>query len=239
MQQVFIEQQAELNQKVLFTREQAHHLATVLRMKSGEIIRLVDQKGRIFLVELNFTGKQVIGHCFEEVLTSAERSCEVTLLMGLIKKDKWDFCLQKSTELGVKRIVPFESRRTIVKSKEEKADKKIQRWNKLVLEAAQQCKRDQVPEVLAPIALKEAAAFRSAVNLVAYESLAYPSKKVREALIPHQSVTIVIGPEGGFDEEEIVMLEEAGFVSVTLGKRILRAETAALYMLSAIDAILE
>lgn len=239
MQQVFIEQQAELNQEVLFSKEQAHHLATVLRMKSGGIVRVVDQTGRIFLSELRFTGKQVTGHCFKEVLTSAERNCEVTLLMGLIKKEKWDFCLQKSTELGVKRIVPFESRRTIVKSKEEKADKKILRWNKLVLEAAQQCKRDQVPELLAPITLKEAAAYRSAVNLVAYESLAHPSKKLREILKPNSSVTIVIGPEGGFDEEEITMLEEAGFVSVTLGKRILRAETAALYMLSAIDAILE
>lgn len=239
MQQVFIKESAQVGQQIHFDEQQAHHFVVVLRMKNDEVIRIVDQVGKIYLAKIHFQGNQIQATCFEQLDVSAERTCQVTLLMGLIKKEKWDFCLQKSTELGVTRIIPFESSRTIVKAKEEKNDKKLERWQKIMQEAAQQCKRDLVPDIVAPISLKEAKQFKSVLNFVAYESADVDAKKLRECLPPSGSITLIIGPEGGFDESEIAYLKNDGFECITLGKRILRAETAALYALSAIDALIE
>lgn len=239
MQQVFMKELAKVGQPIPLDEQQAHHFAVVLRMKNDEVIRVVDGEGKIYLAKIKFINNQIQAICFEQLEVSAERVHSVTLLMGLIKKEKWDFCLQKSTELGVTRIIPFESARTIVKAKEEKSDKKLERWQKIMQEAAQQCKRDLVPEIVAPISLKEADQYKSDINFVAYESSALNGKKLRDCLQLTGSVTIVIGPEGGFDESEINYLNQYGYECITLGKRILRAETAALYALSAIDALIE
>ncbi len=240
MQQVFVEKEVFLNDLVEFTRDQAHHLSTVLRMRDGEKIRIVDQQASIFLAELKFCGKKVLARCVEKIEENPESAITITLLMGLIKKEKWDYCLQKSTELGVSRIIPFESSRTIVKAKEEKGTRKKERWEKILCEAAQQCKRSRIPEIIDPLPLSLAAEKgRSDLNFVAYEAALKASRTLRESLRPASSITIVIGPEGGFSTEEIAILKEKGYECITLGKRILRAETAALYALSAIDAILE
>jgi len=240
VQQIFIEEKAELNKTVSFSEKKRHHLQHVLRMKEKEVIRIVDSSNDVFLAEIIIEEGEMCARCFEFVLKKAERKNDVTLLMGLIKKEKWDFCLQKCTELGVTRIVPFESMRTVVKSKEERSEKKLERWNKIVLEAAQQCKRDCVPEVTVPMKLMDAIDYyTSDLNLVAYESCVTDSKKLRDVIEDGKSMTLIIGPEGGFDEAEIAKLKEKGVECITLGNRILRAETAAIYALSAIDAILE
>lgn len=240
MQQVFIKEQVKVNQCVALDEKQSHHLLHVLRMKKDTCFRVVDGAGNRYMASLQIIEKEAWAKIDQKIEESAERKVKVTLLMGLIKKDKWDFCIQKSTELGVNRIVPFESKRTIVKASEEKSDKKIQRWNKIAMEAAQQCKRDVVPEIEMPLSLKEACVqYQSDLNLVAYESMMENSALIRDVVNDAQSVTVVIGPEGGFDESEIEFLKEKGYCCITLGKRILRAETAALYVLSALDAILE
>lgn len=240
MQQVFIKEQVKVNQCVALDEKQSHHLLHVLRMKKDTCFRVVDGAGNRYMASLQIIEKEAWAKIDQKIEESAERKVKVTLLMGLIKKDKWDFCIQKSTELGVNRIVPFESKRTIVKASEEKNDKKIQRWNKIAMEAAQQCKRDVVPEIEMPLSLKEACVqYQSDLNLVAYESMMENSALIRDVVNDAQSVTVVIGPEGGFDESEIEFLKEKGYCCITLGKRILRAETAALYVLSALDAILE
>lgn len=240
MQQVFIKEQVEVNQCVALDEKQSHHLLHVLRMKKDTCFRVVDGAGNRYMASLQIIEKEAWAKIDQKIEESAERKVKVTLLMGLIKKDKWDFCIQKSTELGVNRIVPFESKRTIVKASEEKGDKKVQRWNKIAMEAAQQCKRDVVPEIEMPLSLKEACVqYQSDLNLVAYESMMENSALIRDVVKDAQSITVVIGPEGGFDESEIEFLKEKGYCCITLGKRILRAETAALYVLSALDAILE
>lgn len=240
MQQVFIKEQVEVNQYVALDEKQSHHLLHVLRMKKDTCFRVVDGAGNRYMASLQIIEKEAWAKIDQKIEESAERKVKVTLLMGLIKKDKWDFCVQKSTELGVNRIVPFESKRTIVKASEEKGDKKVQRWNKIAMEAAQQCKRDVVPEIEMPLSLKEACVqYQSDLNLVAYESMMENSALIRDVVKDAQSITVVIGPEGGFDESEIEFLKEKGYCCITLGKRILRAETAALYVLSALDAILE
>ena len=239
MQQCFVEFVCQLNQEIELNLQQSHHLASVLRMRNGEVVRIVDSSKQVFLAKITSCFNLVRVLCVEQVLDHSERQVPVTLLIGLIKKEKWDFCLQKSTELGVSRIIPFESMRTVVKKNEEKSNRKRERWQKIVTEAAQQCKRCQIPIVEETISLKQAALYKSAINLVAYEGAGSDSHRLREVCDQTQSITIVIGPEGGFDSSEIEFLQDFGFQCITLGGRILRAETAALYALSAIDALIE
>ncbi len=239
MQQLFIDQEAKLNQEISLNEEQQHHLKNVLRMKQEDIIRVVDSASKRYYAKLVEQRGTFAIVCFEAIEASMERNYEVTLLVGLIKKEKWDWVLQKSTELGVSKIVPFESMRTVVKSKEEKVNKKQERYQKIVLEAANQCKRDRVPEITLPIKLKDAAKYKSEINLVAYERVDSTSLNIKEAIKEFGNVTVIIGPEGGFDESEIAMLVDEGYRCVNLGKRILRAETAVVYALSALDAIME
>ncbi len=235
MQQIFVDFKVKCNEEFSLQNDQFHHLKNVLRMKENEVLRVVDIDKRKYSAKITDDFKFI---CFEEIMHCTDRKYDVTLLVGLLKKEKWDFILQKSTELGVTNIVPFESMRTIVKSKDEKADKKIERWNKIVLEAANQCKRDSIPNIHPVISLKDANKFCNKQNFVAYENDNITGVKLKDCL-ENSSVTVVIGPEGGFDVLEIKMLNEYGFKCISLGKRILRAETAVIYALSSIDALIE
>ncbi len=141
--------------------------------------------------------------------------------------------LQKAAELGASRIVPVITRRTIIHLEDKEIAKKLERWNKITLEACQQSNRTSLCEVCRPIRLKDVVEYRQDINLVAYEN--EDTRKLRDCL-GNGSICIVVGPEGGFEESEIEFLEEAGFTCVSLGTRILRAETAGMYALSVIDA---
>ncbi len=239
MQQIFVQHEVKLNESFYLNNEQTHHFLVVMRLNKPQTLRVVDSMQRRFYAQIEPQGKQVSVTCTQEILHSCEREHHVTLLMGLIKKDKWDFLIQKCTELGVHRIVPFESKRTVVKSKDERIDKQLQRWNKIATEAAQQCKRDVVPEVCKPISFKEITNYSSSYNFIAYEDAQQSGVFLRDVVRAEGDITIVVGPEGGFEAQEVAQLMQNGFECVTLGKRILRAETAAIYMLSAIDALIE
>ncbi len=239
MQQCFVNQICQLDQSYELDKDQAHHLSHVLRMKTGDQIRIVDLNSQVFLASLIVSKQGVEFKCITQVDDRSERKNEVTMVLALIKKEKWDLVLQKCTELGVTRIVPFESMRTVVKSKDEKKDKKMERYQTILKEAAQQCKRAKVPLITDVIDLKQIDLYKSDLNGVAYEDLNHPALKLRDFVKADHSMTIVIGPEGGFDPLEINLLKNKGFQCLTLGNRILRAETAAMYTLSAIDALIE
>lgn len=239
MQQIFVNTKVGLNQPVALSSEQLHHLQNVVRLKNAEQLRVVDSDGKCFLAVVE-KEKDFIVRCIRSIESNTERSIPITLVMGLIKKEKWDFCLQKCTELGVSRIIPFESRRTVVKGKEERSEKKMQRWNKIVQEASQQCKRNRIPEILPVMPLSKAIDTGwSEINLVAWEKENDPGARLRDSVRSAASIMVVIGPEGGFDLEEIAAMKKKGVAGITLGPRILRAETAAVYVLSALDALLE
>lgn len=195
-----------------------HHLLNVVRIAPDEEFEIVVKKKvyrAVFDKELKI---------LREVLNSHETRVPITLYMALIKQDKFELVLEKATEIGVSKIVPLILKRTVVNIKN-KEDKKIARWQKIVESAAKQSKRDIIPEVLASVELKDISS--NGTIIVPYEKK--EEIYIRDVLTEKvEEVSIVIGPEGGFETFEIEYLENLGAKIVTLGNRILRAETAAI-----------
>ena len=239
MQQYFVKETLALNQVVALDSQQSFHIAKVMRMKEEDTIVVVDGAKIAYEAALRKVGPICTAQMTSSLDRDNEMNAQVTVVMALIKKDKWDFFLMKATELGAARIVPFKAKRSVVKSDDEKLEKKKQRWMRIVEEAAEQSRRQCVPEVSDPMTLKQLKNVMSEVNMIAYEKESGTGKLLRDALKSSQSVTIVIGPEGGFEPSEVDELLDMGFECVSLGKRILRAETAACYALAAIDALVE
>ena len=232
MRQFFAQEKLNTNAAYCFTEDQAHHIGKVLRMKNGDIVRLADCDNRAFMCELKFEGKSVKANVISEISTDVKN--RVVCIASLIKKERWEWLLQKAAELGADLIVPLTTRRTIVKLDEKEAEKKLERWNRITLEACQQSNRNSVCEVVKPVAISELNEYLSDINLVAYEN--EKNTKLRE-LLKEGSISFVVGPEGGFEEEEIRQLEKLGFERISLGERILRAETASMFILSVIEGL--
>ncbi|MFT8320513.1 MAG: 16S rRNA (uracil(1498)-N(3))-methyltransferase [Bacillus sp. (in: firmicutes)] len=220
-----------------------HHIARVMRMKSGDEIFCVNNKQQTACCCIEkITENQIIAKVIQWLEEDTELPVFVTIVSGLPKGDKLEWIIQKGTELGAYQFIPFIATRSVVKWDEKKADKKLVRWNKITKEAAEQSHRKRVPEVSAPLKLKQLAELGKNydLKLIAYEEVA----KVGESSIlaqnltsleKGQSILVVFGPEGGLTETEVAVLKENGFQTCGLGPRILRTETAPLYLLSAVS----
>lgn len=229
MQQYFINQIGKLNSYIIFSKEQTHHIQKVMRMKEKETIKVVDVNGTPFLAYVSYVEQSVQGYCYQ-CLTKKEESPEITLIQGMIKKDKWDFLLQKTCELGVNLIIPMIASRTIVKISS-KDISKLERYNKIAMEACEQCKRDNLTKVHDPISFNDIKKYKKELNIIAYEDADFHSQALKEVLKANanvKSILYVIGSEGGFSQDEVNLLKQEGFICVSLGERILRAETAAI-----------
>lgn len=231
MKQVYIDQKCSLEQTFPLDEQQAHHIFDVLRSKENETIRIVSPEEVYLAHPLKKPYLYIFGK--EEI---EERLVDVTLCTALIKSDKFEWMLQKACELGVSRIVPFVSKYSIIQLDSKKALKKMERWNAILMAACKQCNRNDKVELMPITDLDALGQYKSACNLVAYEKENEPSSHLANYLCTNpSSVTCCIGPEGGFDEQEIEKLKENGFHTCSLGNQILRAETAALYVLSCIE----
>lgn len=234
MQEYFIEHPAAVGDIIELPKDKAHHAFNVLRLHH-ETVRLV-YDGTAYFAEVYREGKHGLAKILSEDPNINELLADITLCMALIRREKFELVLQKATELGVSRIVPFVSSRCVAKDRQERAEKVMARRKAIVVEAAEQCKRNRIPELVEPVKLSELSRFRSDVNLAAYEKAGASALRLKDVL-PASSVTAVIGPEGGFSEAEIEELSQNGFQPVTLGNRILRAETAAYYLCSVIGEL--
>lgn len=216
-------------------RDTSHHLKTVLRLREGMEIVVCDGAGgcclcRIDHLDAKATRVQVL-KSWQEV----ETALSIQLLQGLPHSDKFDLILQKNTELGVARFVPLRCERCQFSLPPAKEARKVERWRKIVTEAARQSGRSWLPQIESPQSLAQAVAeCESELKLVLWEEAHTPLVEVLPS-VPPASVAIVVGPEGGLSRQEIASAQAAGFVTVGLGPRILRTETAAL----ALAAILQ
>lgn len=238
MQRYFINEDLKDKQQCMMTSDDLHHIKKVMRQKNGDSIICIDTFGVNYHCHIEDidTGVIAIDTSF---VNDSELDIDVTLVYALPKGDKFELVLQKATELGVTRIVPLLTNRCVVKMDKERFVKKKPRFLKIVKEASEQSYRNHIPSIEDMITLKEISSYIDQYAVVAYEETAKQGKHgnfyhVLSKLKSKDKLTIIVGSEGGFDPEEIELLETMGIVSCSLGKRILRSETAPLYMLSVI-----
>lgn len=227
MQQYFSDMPLEVGDEYVFDNKQRHHAKNVVRLDNKKI-RLV-YRGQGYFARCERRGNDFVAVVEEKDECVNELGVELILVVGLIRKEKFELILQKASELGVTKVIPFISSRCIIKPKKEKSDKVLARYKDILKEAAEQCKRNKIPSIISPIDFKDILKYKSELNFVPYERGYGKSPFLSDKIDGEKSVTMVIGPEGGFSEEEIEFLIENGFLTVTFGSRILRAETAAIY----------
>lgn len=238
MYQFFVEPGQIQGNRAVIRGNDVNHIKNVLRMKPGEEISLSNGlDGKEYRVGIvSFSGDEIECELRFIKEDAVELPCRVCLFQGLPKGDKMELIVQKAVELGVCEIVPVAMVRSVVKLDDKKAAAKVRRWQSVAEAAAKQSRRGKVPSVHEVAGFKEALAYASGmeIKILPYE-LAEGMDKTRElikSIRPGQKVAVFIGPEGGFDPKEVELAKEAGFSPVTLGKRILRTETAGMALLS-------
>lgn len=229
-------------QTVTLVGDDAHHISRSLRMAAGEDITVTDGRGTEYRCRLTeFLPDRVCAEILESHPCEAEPPFVATVWQALPKGEKLDSIIQKSVECGASEIRLFESSRCIVRIREGEKDKKNERRQRIALEAAKQCGRGMIPPVVSPVRFEEAvnAAADAELPLFCYEgegteslsAVLHRFHATRENKDIRPSISVMVGSEGGFSEEEANRAKEAGMIPVGLGKRILRTETAAAFVL--------
>lgn len=242
MQRYFVKAPASNNTFIL-NEEDRHHIMKVMRMSMGDQIICVDPSGRSALCEIaEITDEQVAANIVQWREETSELPVSVTIASGLPKGDKLEWIIQKGTEMGAYEFVPFAAARSVVKWEEKKAVKKVERWQKIAKEAAEQAHRNHVPDVVNPMSLKVLLEKSKQYDhkLVAFEDESRNGElsvfsSTLKTMTQGESLLMVFGPEGGLSDREISMLKENDFLVCGLGPRILRTESAPLYALAAIS----
>jgi len=229
---------------LIIDNDNFHHLAIVNRVKVGEEVELfsndITYKVKITKINKDSLNFEIV----DEYYFNTEFNFKVTLLQAYPKGDKLESIIKHSTELGVYEIIPTITSRTIVKIEDNKKDNKLKRLNQIAIEASKQSRRNYIPKILDIKRLNEINYDNYNVKILAYEVLSTEENnkkfvEVVNSIKENDNVIIAIGPEGGFSNDEANYLIDKGFIPVSLGKRILRTETAGLYCLSVIGALKE
>ena len=237
MQRYFTSFKDEKN--ITISNDDIFHIVKVMRMKINDQFE-INNDGDIYLAQINslapFSFK-----ILKKIDENHELKTKITLLYCLPKGDKIDLVLQKATELGVKQIVLVNSSRCIAKINDENKKKKLARFNKIIKEATEQCKRNNLPALKDVIKFNEISNYQSDLNLIAYENSKMSNQELKDLLrnFKGNTVTILIGAEGGFSKEEVEYALKNNFISVSLGNRILRSETSVFNLLSILGYELE
>ena len=233
MYHFFVDSSAIGEEKVRITGADLNHMKNVLRMKPGEAVLISDGTGKDYncQVETYTEGEGILG-ILSENEDSRELHSRIWLFQGLPKSDKMEVIIQKAVELGAAGVIPVATRNAVVKLDAKKAESKVRRWQAIAESAAKQSKRSYIPQVGAVMSLKEAFSYieeqKFDLCMIPYEleKGMDGTKQVLSRLASGQQIAVFIGPEGGFDEEEIRLALEKNVIPVSLGKRILRTETA-------------
>ncbi|MBE5808578.1 MAG: 16S rRNA (uracil(1498)-N(3))-methyltransferase [Clostridiales bacterium] len=229
MHTFFLERPGMVGEMVPLAKDEANHAIKVLRLSDGETICALDGSGRRFCADLRIREGKVFADIDCEMIDN-EPSRSVTLYQGLPKADKLEWIAQKGTELGMKALVPVAMRYSVAKAGKDAA-RHVERLERISREAVKQCRRARTPEILPTVSFTEALK-----RMARHDCVLVPYEKADDRTIPRalaragdaRDIGIVIGPEGGIAPEEIEALEQSGAITVTLGLRILRTETAAL-----------
>lgn len=244
MNQFFVEESQIQGSEIVIEGTDVNHIKNVLRMKPGEEIMVSNGTDKHYICSiLTISGEQVVAKIVDIDTNSTELPVKLYLFQGLPKADKMELIIQKSVELGVSEIIPVAMKRCVVKLDGKKEKSKLTRWQGIAESAAKQSKRMVIPNISGVMNFKEAVAYAKTLdyNIIPYEFAngMEKSKQIVKEIGQYKSVGIFIGPEGGFDEAEIAYAKENNMQIISLGKRILRTETAGLTALSIIMFELE
>lgn len=243
MYHFFVEEKQVNGENAYISGSDVNHIVNVLRMKIGEEL-LISVKGDWdYLCKIEEIESDRVNLKLLESMEQRELPIKLTLLQGIPKSDKLEMIIQKAIELGVSEIIPVKTNRVVVKIDEKKTQAKVNRWNVIAESAAKQSKRSIIPKVLKPQTIDNALEIVKdyGVKLLPYENAdgIKKTKDILNSLDSKNNIAVFIGPEGGFEEAEVKKSTDSGFEVITLGKRILRTETAGLALLSNIMIRLE
>lgn len=234
MHRFFIEPYAVCGNEAVLTGEDVQHIAKVLRLRAGDEVTLCDGAKTEYTARIDSVEKErIMLRVLETAASKTESAVEITLYQGLPKAGKLETIIQKCVELGIGKVIPFDAERSVVKLSEKDFAKKQSRYQRVAYEAAKQSRRGIIPEVggLVKLAKEDFSGFD--LILLAYEEERGTTlKKALRAKMDAKRIALIVGPEGGFAPEEADMLIQRGAVSVSLGPRILRTETAGMAMLA-------
>lgn len=223
----------------IFPPSEAHHIVKVLRMKEGDNLVIMDNDGQRFLAQITYASRHEVRANFLKQLPSPSSSpVEITLCQSILKSKHMDYMIQKTSELGVNHIIPFISERTTVKLKHEKKNARIKRWEEIALNAAKQSDMRMVPKIDIPVQFNSMITRfdkNNALKIILYEGESDCDMKRLLKGSSFNKIIGLVGPEGGFSIEEVESAKKADFVPVSMGKRILRAETAAVIIMAIVQ----
>jgi 16S rRNA (uracil1498-N3)-methyltransferase len=223
--------------QIVLTGSAANHVARVLRLRAGAPLIVFNGEGGEYRAEILQTGdKQVSVAVGEFVQGTPESPLRITLTQGIPRAERMDWALQKATELGVAAIAPIIAARSVVRLDETQGAKKLEHWRNIVIGACEQCGRSRIPQLLPPKLLRDHLATHPKEGLRLVLSPNAPRSLSGMTSMPAK-VELLIGPEGGLDDEEVNRAQAAGYVPVKLGPRVLRTETAAITALTVLQAM--
>lgn len=241
MPKFFVKEEQIANNRITINGQDVNHIRNVLRLKPGDNIEICNlNEQETYICEITKIGdKEITSKILEKQEIKKESNLSITLFQGLPKAEKMELIIQKTTELGIKEIVPVQMKRSIIKLDEKSSVKKIERWKKIAEVAAKQSGRDNITKINNILNLNSICKLVQEYDivLVAYEKesknlLKQEIEKIKQIIKKNKKIAVIIGPEGGLDETEIKKLTEFGAKTISLGKRILRTETAPIVITS-------
>lgn len=224
-----------VNDKLELDIKDKKHIINVMRMKIGECFQIINDNNLYTCKIIDIANKDPLYEIINKEELNSNKNYKIILACSLIKEQKWDYLLQKATELGVDEIIPLVTDRTVVKI-DNKKDNKINRWNRIIKEAVEQSHKVKIPKLHDISTIKDLLNENFDLKILCNTNeLSKNIKKVLQDSKKSDTIIIVVGPEGGFSKKEVKMFTENNFISTSLGENVLRAETVPLYVLSIIN----
>ncbi len=240
MQKFIVQKIYSAPSKSTITGQDAKHISKVLRLTTGDCIIVTNGQSQDFTAKIRSVSPAIIElDILNEIETFSESPIDITLCSGMLKDKKMDIVIKHVTQLGIDKWVPFFCNRSIPSPDTNRLKKRIQRWETIAKESLKQCGRSKIPHILPPIPFEELLNYSANYDLkiAFWENETQPLSSLIKTP-SHQKILVLIGPEGGFTENEITMTQKNGFLSYSIGPRILRAETASIACCALIQHIL-
>jgi 16S rRNA (uracil1498-N3)-methyltransferase len=230
---VYVDQDLRVSEGLLLNENASHYLSKVLRMQEGRELIVFNGQGGEYSAAIREVGKKQISIQINQFTEDNRQSpLDLHLAIGISRGERMDWVLQKATELGVTHIIPLITERTEVKIKGEKQDKKMQHWQQIIISACEQCQRNLLPALHEPQLIDD---WLKTVDTEYRFVLHHRNQQGLDSMAKPKSLTLLIGPEGGLTEEEIILAEHEKFQSLRLGPRVLRTETAPVAAISLVQ----